>query len=361
MYGYVKTIVRKQSHCIYSHSTHESSRAQHTSRSFGCGRDCIETYTRARHRTEKADCLVLLTRQKEMQMRNSNCENESMGTGRMREKNRHNTSLAQTLSENQQSSVLRASGKTVDSKGYKELTVAVTTAPRKDCTLAYCLASIESCGWNPIVFAEPGSTETDYKTVWNDTRKGIWHNWLSSCRWCLENTSTDFILTVQDDSLFHPDSKFLVDAIDWPENCGFVSLYTPKHYSVRRDGTLRSPGINKIITRSLWGACALVWNRETLARVLDTPTCKHWLGAKPKSGSASVVQNRKNNPSLVANSDTAIGKAINRLGLFMYFVDPSPVHHISQYSTISHGDNTGRRNCYRCADFDKPLISQVFG
>jgi hypothetical protein len=167
-------------------------------------------------------------------------------------------------------------------------------------------------------------------------------------------------MTVQDDSLFHPDCKLFVDALKWPPNCGFVSLYTPKHYSIRKSGQFRRKGVNRIVTKSLWGACALLWEREVLAQVLDTPTCKYWLGAKPKSGAKSVIEHRKHNPHLIANSDTAIGKAVNRLGLWMYFVDPSPVHHISRYSTISHGDNSGRRNCCRCADFEKPLFPQVF-
>ncbi len=278
----------------------------------------------------------------------------------MREENTHNNTMVETLSKNTQYTILRTSSSFIDKKSNKELTVAVTTAPRKDCTLAYCLASIEACGWNPIVFAEPGSTPTDYQTIWNDKKLGIWHNWLNTCHWCIQNTSTEYIMTVQDDSLFHPDSKILVDTIDWPSNCGFVSLYTPKHYSMYKNKLMRPTGINQIVTKSLWGACALIWQRNILKDIINTPTCKYWLGAKPKSGNKSVIENRRNNPSLIANSDTAIGKAVNRLGLDMYFVDPSPVHHIAQYSTISHGDNSGRRNCYRCADFDKPLLPQVF-
>jgi hypothetical protein len=150
--------------------------------------------------------------------------------------------------------------------------------------------------------------------------------------------------------------------MEWPKNAGFVSLYTPKHYSIiGKTGEMRPVGINRIVTKSLWGACALLWPRDILQSVIDTPTCKYWLGAQPKSKSKSVVENRKSNPSLIANSDTAIGKAMNRLKLSMYFIDPSPVHHVAQFSTISHGDNTGRRNCYRCADFDKPLADQVHG
>ncbi|MCR9201202.1 MAG: hypothetical protein NXI04_21385 [Planctomycetaceae bacterium] len=43
----------------------------------------------------------------------------------------------------------------------------------------------------------------------------------------------------------------------------------------------------------------------------------------------------------------------------MYFVDPSPVSHVAVHSTIGHGGNKGRRNCYRCADHDSPLADQV--
>lgn len=272
----------------------------------------------------------------------------------MREANRDDNAVAEAFGGNRESAILSASGSLSSEPGNKTVTIAVTTAPRQECTLVYCLASIEACGWSPIVFAEPGSTETDYQTNWNKAKLGIWHNWLNASRWCLDNTSSDFIMTVQDDSLFHPESKLLVDRMDWPRDAGFVSLYTPKHYSIKRP-----VGVNKIRTKSLWGACALLWSRSALSDVIDTPTARNWLGAQPKSRSASVIESRRSNPSTIANSDTAIGKAMNRLELGMYFVDPSPVHHIARFSTISHGDNTGRRNCGRCSDFEKPLWEQV--
>ena len=273
----------------------------------------------------------------------------------MRTEVRNDSPMDEALSQDSQNPILRTRSTPCDMHSNKTITVAVTTAPRKDCTLAYCLASIEACGWTPIVFAEPGSTETDYQTILNPAKLGIWHNWLNACRWCLENSSSDNIMTVQDDSLFHPDCKSFVDALLWPSKAAFVSLYTPKHYSRGKP-----VGINRIYTKSLWGACALIWDREALEKVIETPTCKTWAGARPKSGSPIVMENRRKNPSTIANSDTAIGKAINSLALAMYFVDPSPVHHIARFSTISHGDNTGRRNCGRCSDFSRSLREQVY-
>lgn len=250
--------------------------------------------------------------------------------------------------------------------------VAVTTAPRKDCTLEKCILSLRSCGWEPTVFAEPGSTLTDALTVHNTEKLGVWYNFLKSARHALESDA-DIIMTVQDDSLFHPDSKSYTESILWPAaNCGFVSLYTPKHYTIYENRTLkllrrkdpntpelRPVGVNHIFTQSLWGACALVWPRKVLEALVEHRIAKHWVGATPRSGNPAVYKSRMANPSMIANSDTAIGKVLNAMNKTMWFVDPSPVQHIAVHSTISHGSNTGRRNAYRIADHIIPLAEQV--
>jgi hypothetical protein len=238
--------------------------------------------------------------------------------------------------------------------------VAVATAPRKDCTLNLCVEHIRVCGWEPIVFAEPNSTETDCQTIWNEQRKGVWYNWLHSAKWCLENTDADAILTIQDDTILHPDSKTFAEKCLWPApDCGFLSLYTPKHYSFYKMKSLRDPGVNRIRTKGLWGACALIFPREVLGRAVNSRIANQWLGAPPRSGKPSVYEKRKLDPTLVVNSDTAIGKIMNSMGRSMWFIDPSPGFHAAKYSTCSHGDNTGRRNAYRPANFDIPLEDQV--
>jgi hypothetical protein len=235
--------------------------------------------------------------------------------------------------------------------------VAITTAPRQNCTLQRCLNSIERAGWESDemwLFAEPGSTKTSYiPRINNETKRGAWHNWLYSCRRALE-METDFILTVQDDSHFHSDSRELIESIEWPQHCAFVSLYTPAHYSFlhRR---WQPKGVRSVYTRSLWGACALVWRREVLEKVIEHKIAKTWLGA-----SARTIETKKKHPDHIANVDTAIGKICNAMGLAMYFVDPSPVTHVATHSTLKHGGNSGRRNAIRPAVLSKPLIPQVF-
>jgi len=236
----------------------------------------------------------------------------------------------------------------------------VTTAPRLDCTLARCCESLRLADLEPTVFSEPGSTPTNCHTIRNSIRLGLWHNWLASCRFALQS-NPDFILTVQDDSFFHPESREFIESIDWPRHAGFVSLYTPKHYTVGGRGKLRPCGINRIRTKALWGACALVWRPEILQSVITHKIAESWAGARPRSGDLSVLDRRRKNPETIANSDTAIGKICNALGLGMYFVDPSPVAHIARHSTIGHGSNSGRRNAYRIADHSLPLFFQIFG
>lgn len=249
--------------------------------------------------------------------------------------------------------------------------VAITTAPRKGCTLQQTVDSVRWAGWEPTVFAEPGSTVTDADTITHDERHGVWRNWIASARYALDHTEANVIMTVQDDCAFHPDSRSFTESVLWPsDDCAFVSLYTPRHYTRTKAGRTRPRGVNRIVTQSLWGACALVWSRPTLERVLQSPTIASWRGlgpARKKDEAMSAYRDRrekwyqirKDDASKIANSDTAIGVICNSLKLSMWFVDPSPVRHIAAHSSIGHGGNTGNRNCLRCADHRFPLAEQV--
>jgi hypothetical protein len=250
--------------------------------------------------------------------------------------------------------------------------VALATAPRKEPTLLKTIESMRDCGWEPIVFAEPDSVPTDALTYNHPERLGVWRNWVFSVRTALESDA-DVIMTVQDDGVFHPDSKDFAEHVMWPApDCGFLSLYTPKHYTLRDERLLRKlrrtdrnipdirdPGVNQIHTRSLWGTVAVVWPRKVLENIIQDPLIESWLGAMPASRNPQVYKNRQENPHTIANSDTAIGKLMNKHKYTMWFVDPSPVAHIARFSAIGHGDNKGRRNAHRIADHTIPLTTQV--
>jgi len=169
------------------------------------------------------------------------------------------------------------------------------------------------------------------------------------------------IMTVQDDSEFHPDSREIAESTPWPSaRAAFLSLYTPTNYSHNIDGTLKPAGVIRVRAKSLWGAVAMIWKRETLKAVINHPVAKHWNGARTRHVSSSLAAKREANPSIVANSDTAIGQILRATKMESWYVNPSPVRHIAVHSTIAgHGDNKGRRNCGPCAEHGRPLAEQI--
>ena len=268
-------------------------------------------------------------------------------------------------------------------------TVVVTTAPREEPTLHECIDSLQACGWDPVVFAEPGSEKTDCLTFENEQRKGVWHNWLASCRWALEQ-NTACVLTVQDDIVLHPQSRELIERIQWPSLAAFVSLYTAKHYQLKRPkaeegdddfGELLPNGLHRIVTGAFWGACAMAWAPGALRAVVESPIAEMWAGVPPpqkferdatgrkfykeskadyRARRAAWLQKRRDNPHMIQNSDTAIGKVVNGLGLQMFGFVPSPACHVAQFSSIGHGGNKGRRNALSVADPVGALWEQIF-
>ena len=242
---------------------------------------------------------------------------------------------------------------------------AITTAPRPDPTIDQCVNSLIVAGFDPVIFAEPESSEvSNALTIRNKKKLGVWHNWLSSCKYALANSDADVIMTVQDDALFHPDSFSYAEKVLWPrEDAGFVSLYTPKHYTIKKNKELRPVGVNRIQTRILWGSCAMIWDRRVLEAAINTDRAKNWIGVHPKGKNRErkqeILQRRRDNPHLINNSDYAIGDILRRMGRSFWYVDPSPVSHISEHSTINHGGNKGRRNCWRCSDWSEPLEKQA--
>lgn len=249
--------------------------------------------------------------------------------------------------------------RTMSTLGSPTWAIGITTAPRRDPSLDACLKSIVACGWsdNVYIFAEPGSERPASHSgniTWldNERKRGCWGNWLYSAKWMLANTSANVIMTVQDDALFHPDSKRFVEARLWPsDTTGFISLYTPKHYSSK------TGGLHKVTTSSLWGTIAVVWPRHVLGAVVSHKFALNFQGIH--HASRTVMQRRAADPSLVNNADYAIGKVVNALRLQMWYITPSPVSHVAIFSSIKHGKNTGRRNCRPCANHAIPLEQQV--
>lgn len=193
--------------------------------------------------------------------------------------------------------------------------VGVTTAPRTlHRTLPECIESVKLNGWEPVIFAEPGTdlSDIDAEIVQREERLGVWRNWRSAARWLLQRfPDAEMILTIQDDTIFHPQAKWFAEHFFPPFENRYFSFYTPKHYGQRGDvydgnGKLRkrnlayhvarkwitksrrrmgwsvktrnnSVGVHRIRTSSLWGACALAFPRNVLESIINHRIADRWL------------------------------------------------------------------------------------
>ena len=225
----------------------------------------------------------------------------------------------------------------------KTWTCIVTSAPRTVCTLRLTCESLGDCGWNPIIFAEPGATDLSkqFETFWNTIRFGIWRNWLQSARWALSQTTATHIITVQDDVDFHPETKDWLDQLDWPADTGFISPYTPRPYQTWKNGTQRPIGLNPVKMRSCWTGQSLCFTREVLQQLVDHPNADSWCGLPPKhqrnpKGRIDHRAFKQANPHLIQNSDYIIGSILQRsLGLTLYYPNPSLATHCNPVSSVN--------------------------
>lgn len=253
--------------------------------------------------------------------------------------------------------------------------VAVTTAPRKDNILDQCLESLQDAGFTHdeiTVFAEPNSPPTpDHNRIDNEKRLGVWYNWKQAAHRCLA-FQPDLVMTVQDDAIFHPESKQFVESILWPDPLtGYISLYTPSHYQQYKDGRLRPFGVYAVNTGSVWGAMSLVFPPTTLANLLQHHRALSWCGSKIRRAPEeskhdyllrweAVRQRRLADTGLIQNSDTIIGIILRRyMKRRLMYISPSLVSHAAKHSSIGHGGNGGKRNTKYLADHSLPLSHQI--
>lgn len=214
-------------------------------------------------------------------------------------------------------------------KGKKVLkwSVGITTAPRTIETLTECLASVIESGWTPRIFAEPESPIPDIADscpiTWRSDQAGPWVNtYLGLQEMLARDPDADAYVLIQDDVVLATNEnktirEYLESAL-WPEEkCGFVSLYTNRKYSLKNP----TYGWNKLDGKWVWGACAIVWPKESLIQFLST------IGIKWRMPGFA-----RNNGW--RNIDTAIGVWQKRYKRSAYFCVPSLAQHIGGTSTI---------------------------
>jgi hypothetical protein len=201
--------------------------------------------------------------------------------------------------------------------------VGVTTAPRRQETVSWCLDSLARAGWNaPRLFVDARTQGAERHAHLETTLRvpavGAWPNYyLGLAELLMREPAADAYLMVQDDAFFYDreDLREHLEAALWPEwPVGAVSLYCPMSY------TQPEAGWHTRIDPWVFGALAFVFPREAAKRLI---------------ADLNVLEHRwsRRNEGL-ANIDVVIGRWAQRYGLPVYYPTPSLVQHIGDTSTL---------------------------
>lgn len=179
----------------------------------------------------------------------------------------------------------------------------VTTFPRNPPTLPKTLASLDSAGFSSLQ-THPGTGHPR-------------HDWQTASAALLASTDAPLMLVAQDDILICRGLAGRLERLAWPQNVGCLSLYAPDRYAE----IARAPGFR--VTGNTWGACALLFPRAVLQAIIESPVYREWPTDR--------------------QIDSAVGAAVEALGLEFWYLWPSAVQHVGDKSTLCEFSAAGWR------------------
>jgi hypothetical protein len=217
--------------------------------------------------------------------------------------------------------------------------VGVTTAPRRQETLSWCLDSLRRAGWDPPrLFVDSRVEIAPRFARWPVTLRepavGAWPSYyLGLAELLLREPAADAYLMVQDDAFFYDkdDLRVYLEQVLWPVwPLGAVSLYCPMVYTQPSAGWHTRTGV------WVYGALAFVFPRESAKRLI---------------ADLRVLEHRWSRRNLgLANIDLVIGHWARRCGVPIVHATPSLVQHIGDTSTLwSRARALGSRKADRFA------------
>jgi hypothetical protein len=196
--------------------------------------------------------------------------------------------------------------------------VGITAAPRPKSQLARTVNSLRRAGFEPTIYAEPGthlgSLPYGVEVVRRPQRLGCWRNYVQTLR-DLHTRGADAVFIVQDDMVVARGLRRFLERDLWPStNVGAVSVYCPNFPAYEENGQADLVTLKKINHRNLMGACGLVFPQSTVGKILEHPLAHIWRGS---------VRGEQPDPVLKKATDAWVGNVTRELGLPNYFYHPS--------------------------------------
>ena len=233
------------------------------------------------------------------------------------------------------------------------------TASRRECGSQYltglCASLQPQADLSKVVcLAEPGTEQVPGLCwIYNSTRLGNWHNWLALARHMLaSNDDAQAYLLCEDDVVFAADAverlAQMLPAVLTVGSFGYLSLYTSGTHKQR----VRAPRGSLVLTcgkqqavcehvKRLWGACAMVFTRDSLQAIVNHPKALSWQGLPE-----DAAHRHEHGTAAITGRDIIINEVTQALSLRSWFLRPSAVQHVGECSSLGNnqGLTTGRRS-----------------
>jgi GT2 family glycosyltransferase len=262
------------------------------------------------------------------------------------------------------------------SRHVTKFAVGMTTATRRDSTLHQSLTSLMESGFDKVtVFAEPHAPTSMLNNIsgvdivrrpktidilrpglfpagedQKETgRFGCWQNYVQTMADLLVlYPEAEAILIVQDDAVFAKGIREFLEHDLWPSPVtGCVSLYTSRvHERTEAVGCKSRKDFGKM------GAVANIMPREVVQKIIDSPRSHSWRGNQNDFSPEDTAWLKK-------AADTWLGRSIRGIGVRAYSYTPSFSQHVSKYSAVGHGDNSGKRSSSKFIGEEKN-VSELF-
>ena len=194
--------------------------------------------------------------------------------------------------------------------------VGITIAPRDEKYYSKTIDSVMKAGWeSPILFTEPNvelcEPHKELKNIKRNERYGAWKNFCSSLQDLVEMyPAADAYFMIQDDVIFCKGVRLFLENNLWPdERTGFVSVFTPSHYTAKPTGFYK---------RNMGGA---LWMAQTI--IMPPDSARNFLQHPVKTGHNGD-----------RNIDNRLGLWASREKRYPWYFCPSLAQHIGSVSTL---------------------------
>jgi len=226
------------------------------------------------------------------------------------------------------------------------LTIAITTAPRKTQTLADSIRTLREAGYTlPIyIFAEPSLRDyyhildRNVKFFQHRRKKGCFKNFDYVLQYMINYCRTKYFAIFQDDFIYKKTFLQTLETFDYNNNSfGYLCTFTPngmKHNLDGQQGWCR----NKIGWHS-WGA-NYIMNKDTATKLIKSP----------------FYQQHKKYYVINQQIDACCSEAFHRLNIPCYYHIPSISRHIGHHSTLKHNHDDPK---FHAVEIDSSITDEI--